>query len=143
MRIGALADAVGVNPKTVRYYEDIGLLPKPERTASGYRDYTEVDQGRLAFVKTAQHLGLSLADIREILALRDRGEAPCAFVLDVLERQEVEVDRRIAELQVLRAELSALKTQADQMPQAGASYCPVIEHAIAGADDGGRGVAQT
>ncbi len=131
MRIGEVADAVGVNPKTVRYYEEIGLLPQPERTPSGYRDYTDEDQSRLVFVKTAQRLGLSLAEVGEILAFRERGERPCTYVLGVLDRQVADVDRRIAELEALRAELAALKTQADRLPRTDGCYCSVIEHAAA------------
>lgn len=131
MRIGEVADAVGVNPKTVRYYEDIGLLPQPERTPSGYRDYTDEDRSRLVFVKTAQRLGLSLAEVGEILAFRERGERPCTYVLGVLDRQVADVDRRIAELETLRAELAALKAQADRLPRTDACYCSVIEHAAA------------
>jgi DNA-binding transcriptional MerR regulator len=84
VRIGELADAVGVNPKTIRFYEQIGLLPEPERRPSGYRDYNDDDRERLVFVRTAQRLGLPLADIKEILAFADRGEAPCGYVRSVL-----------------------------------------------------------
>jgi DNA-binding transcriptional MerR regulator len=87
VRIGELADAVGVNPKTIRFYEDIALLPQPERRPSGYRDYSEDDRDRLVFVRTAQRLGLALADIKEILAFRERGEQPCGYVRSVLARQ--------------------------------------------------------
>ena len=131
MRIGEAADAVGINPKTIRYYEDIGLLPDPERTPSGYRDYTAVDVDRLVFVKTAQRLGFSLAEITEILAFRERGQPPCTYVLDVLQRQVRDLDRRIAELQDLRDELAALKAKADGLPTDEACYCTVIEHAAA------------
>ena len=131
MRIGEVADAVGVNPKTIRYYEDIGLLPDPERTPAGYRDYTGTDVDRLVFVKTAQRLGFTLAEVAEILAFREHGQRPCAYVLGVLERQVGDLDRRISELQDLRAELVALKAQADRLPGGDACYCTVIEHAAA------------
>lgn len=129
MRIGEAADAVGVNPKTIRYYEDIGLLPNPDRTPGGYRDYTAVDVERLVFVKTARRLGFSLAEVTEILAFKERGQRPCAYVLDVLGRQVRDLDRRITELQDLRAELIALKAQADSLSRQDACYCTVIEHA--------------
>ena len=129
MRIGEVADAVGINPKTIRYYEDIGLLPVPERTPAGYRDYTPVDVDRLIFIKTAQRLGFNLAEVAEILAFRERGQPPCAYVLDVLSRQVADLDRRITELQDLRAELVALNAQADSLPRDDACYCTVIEHA--------------
>ena len=129
MRIGEVAESVGVNPKTIRYYEDIGLLPNPDRTPAGYRDYTAVDVERLVFVKTARRLGFTLAEVAEILAFRERGQRPCAYVLDVLGRQVGDLDRRITELQDLRAELVALKARADHLPNDDAGYCTVIEHA--------------
>lgn len=131
MRIGELADAVGVNPKTVRFYEDIGLLPEPERTPSGYRDYSEADRDRLVFVRTAQRLGLPLADIAEILAFKERGEAPCGYVRTVLARQVAELDDRIDELIALREQLRALQAIADDLPPRDDCYCRVIEHAAA------------
>src|SRR5690606_16567547 len=73
MRIGELAERLGVNPKTIRYYESIGLLSPPERTPAGYRIYGEDALERLTFIKTAQRLGITLDETREILALRDRG----------------------------------------------------------------------
>ncbi|MDA8359092.1 MAG: heavy metal-responsive transcriptional regulator [Actinomycetota bacterium] len=131
MRIGEVAESVGVNPKTIRYYEDIGLLPDPERTPAGYRNYTTADVDRLVFVKTARRLGFTLAEVAEILAFREQGDRPCAYVLGVLGRQVDDLDRRIAELQDLRAELVALKARADHLPNDDACYCTVIEHAAA------------
>src|SRR3546814_457103 len=82
MRIGELAARLAINTKTIRYYEGIGLLPPPDRTASGYRAYDEDDVERLTFIKTAQRLGITLDEIREILAFRERGERPCEYVRD-------------------------------------------------------------
>lgn len=129
MRIGQLADAVGINPRTIRFYEDIGLLPEPQRLPSGYRDYTEEDRARLIFVRTAQRLGLPLADITEIMAFKERGEAPCGYVRSVLARQLSELDERILELVALREQLRALQAIADELPAPGDCYCSVIEHA--------------
>lgn len=128
MRIGEVADRVGVNPKTIRYYEEIGLLPDPERLPSGYREYSDHDVDRLSFVRTAQRLGLSLSEISEILAFRERAERPCEYVLGVLDRQVADLDRRMAEMAQLRQELIALKAKADGLPCDEASYCAVIEH---------------
>jgi len=128
MRIGEVADKVGVNPKTIRYYEGIGLLPDPERLASGYRDYTDDDVDRLGFIRTAQRLGLSLSEISEILAFREREELPCEYVLGVLDRQVCDLDRRMAEMAQLRKELIALKDKADRLPREPSCYCAVIEH---------------
>lgn len=129
MRIGELADRVGVNPKAIRYYEGIGLLPSPDRRPSGYRDYTEDDVERLRFVKTAQRLNLALSEIAEILGFRERSERPCGYVLDVLDRQVADLDRRIGEMVELRDELIALKAKADVLPSEDGCYCAVIEHA--------------
>jgi DNA-binding transcriptional MerR regulator len=128
MRIGELAEAVGVNPKTIRFYEARGLLPDPVRLASGYRDYGAEDEARLRFVKTAQRLGFSLDEIAEILSFKERGERPCDYVLSVLDTQVADLDRRIGELVSLRADLVALKAAADRLPTEGASYCAIVEH---------------
>ncbi|MGN9843155.1 MerR family transcriptional regulator [Nonomuraea sp. H19] len=80
MRIGDLAAASGVKTKTVRFYEQAGLLPAPPRTAGGYRDYPQQTVKRLAFIRDAQGAGLSLAEIRSVFVLRDAGASPCAHV---------------------------------------------------------------
>jgi DNA-binding transcriptional MerR regulator len=131
VRIGELAERVDVRPGTIRYYEDIGLLPSPPRRPSGYREYGPDDVGRLAFVRTAQRLGLALAEISEILSFRERGERPCAYVLGILDTQVGDLDRRIAEMERLRDELVALKGRADRLPDDEDCYCAVIEHSQA------------
>ncbi len=111
MRIGELADRFGINPKTIRFYESVGLLPEPDRTSSGYRQYSGIDVDRLTFIKTAQRLGMTLDEIREILAFRDRGQPPCGYVRAVLNQQVAELDQRIVESARLREELVALRSQ--------------------------------
>ncbi len=128
MRIGELADQLGINTKTIRYYEEIGLVPQAPRTPSGYRHYSEADVARLAFIKSAQRLGLSLEEIREILSLRERGEAPCAYVRDVIGQQLRSIDARIKELRALRNELRELNAAADQIPEVEGATCRIIEH---------------
>ncbi len=128
MRIGQLAQRLGVNPKTVRYYESIALLPEPARTPSGYRDYGEEDFERILFIKTAQRLNITLDEIREILAFRERDDRPCDYVLDVLRRHTDELDARIAEMRQLRDEMVELQRAAESVPERGNGYCPVIEH---------------
>jgi len=142
VRIGELADRVGVNPKAIRYYEGIGLLPSPDRRPSGYRDYSEDDVERLRFVKTAQRLNLSLSEITEILAFRERSERPCEYVLDVLDRQVAELDCRMEEMAQLRNELVGLKAKADDLPRDGGCYCAVIEHADVKPDDPRKALGQ-
>jgi|GEM_PF-109024 len=124
MKTGELATRVGVNPKTIRFYEDKGLLPAPARRPSGYRDYGEEDAARLSFIRTAQRLGFNLAEIAEILAFKERGERPCDYVLSVLDAQVADVDRRLGALVALRAELVALPSRPRPtacQPRAGAT----------------------
>lgn len=128
MRIGELASQLGLNPRTIRYYESIGLLPEPERTQAGYRDYDEQAGELLTFIRTAQRLGITLDEIREILAVRDRGQQPCGYVRDLLRQQVDEIDERIDELRRLRKELVTLDAIADQLPDPGPGQCRLIEH---------------
>jgi DNA-binding transcriptional MerR regulator len=109
MEIRELADQTGVTSKTIRYYESVGVLPPPRRKPNGYRVYNERDVNRVRFVAGARRLEFSLDDITEILALRDRQEAPCRVVLDLLEEKAAEVRQRIAELQRLETELRELQ----------------------------------
>jgi DNA-binding transcriptional MerR regulator len=128
MRIGQLADRLGINSKTIRYYEDIGLMPPARRTAAGYRDYDDVDVSRVGFIKTAKRLGLSLEEISEILSLRERGEAPCSYVRDAISQQLRSIDKRIAELRSLRRELRHLDAAAEALPEVQGATCRIIEH---------------
>jgi len=128
VRIGELANQLGLNPRTIRYYESIGLLPEPARTPSGYRDYDERAGELLTFIRTAQGLGITLDEIREILAVRDRGQQPCSYVRDLLRQQVDDIDERIAELGRLRNELVTLDAIADQLPDPGPGQCRLIEH---------------
>ncbi len=138
LRVGELAARAGVNPRTVRYYESIGLLPAPRRGPNGYRLYGPGDLARLRFVRRAQSLGLSLGAIGDILALADAGEWPCARVRAAAERRIAEIDRQIAELQRLRDHLSELAGRAEQLARVGGSpaggasgtLCPAIEPCI-------------
>lgn len=130
MRIGELASATGVSDKTIRYYEDIGVLPEPERTPSGYRDYTADVADRIRFVKAAQATGLRLGEIREIVALRDRGQAPCSHVAEVVAHRSAELDDQIAELTRMRGELRRLARRAAELDPADCDerqVCHVIE----------------
>src|SRR6266536_2779096 len=100
MRIGELAERAGISAKAIRYYEQVGILAPPARTTSGYRAYDEAVLGRLGFVRAAQALGLTLGEIRQIIAFRDDGAAPCAHVTALLQRRADELERRIARLRL-------------------------------------------
>lgn len=109
MQIKELARRTSLSNKTIRYYEEIGLLPLPRRRPNGYRDYGEADVDRVKFVAAARGLDFSLDDIGEILDLRDRREAPCRVVLDLLQQRADEISQRITNLQRLEAELRELQ----------------------------------
>ncbi len=129
MRIGELADAVSLPAKTIRYYEDIGLLPKPDRQPNGYRAYDDSACERLRFVRAAQAVGFSLGEIREIVAFRDRGEEPCAHVLDLVDRRAQDIADRIAVLERMQRDLRRLSSRARTVPRHRGTYCHLIEQA--------------
>lgn len=128
LRIGELAAALGLNPKTIRYYEEIGLLPAPPRTAAGYRLYGEGDAERLRFIGQAKAIGFTLEQIGEILGVRDAGRPPCEHVLSLLDRRLAEVDAQLRTLSDVRHELATLRKEAAAAPvPAGACVCGLIE----------------
>jgi len=114
--IGELAGITGVDAKTIRFYEESGVLPPANRLPNGYRVYGEADVERLRFVHGARSLDLALDDVSEELAFRDRGEAPCRYVVDLIRAKIQEVDERIARLEQLRAELRRLNVEAEGLP---------------------------
>jgi DNA-binding transcriptional MerR regulator len=105
VRIGEAAQAAGMTSKALRFYEEHGLLPAAKRTANGYRDYTGETVNRLDFIRRGRAAGLALAQIREILLLRDAGRAPCTHVRDLLAGQLAGLDAQIAELVAHRRRL--------------------------------------
>lgn len=133
VRIGELAHRTGVPAKTIRYYEAIGVMPAPPRTPSGYRDYGPEAVSRLAFVRAAQSIGLTLGEIREILAFRDRGEAPCRHVTSLIERHARELAERIQALERMRRDLERLARRARGVPRMAprqGGFCHLIETAL-------------
>ncbi|MBI3302569.1 MAG: heavy metal-responsive transcriptional regulator [Deltaproteobacteria bacterium] len=106
--IGELAAELGLNPRTLRYYEARGVLPPAARTLSGYRVYGEETAQRLSFVSKVKSLGLTLKEIEQILALRDSGEPPCPSVQQMLQEHIERTDRQIAQLRALKADLRTL-----------------------------------
>ncbi|TMQ81731.1 heavy metal-responsive transcriptional regulator [Actinomadura soli] len=112
MRIGVFAAQAGLTAKTIRFYEQAGLLPAPPRTSSGYRDYPPEALARLAFIRDAQSAGLTLSEIRSILTIRDSGQPPCRHVAELIDRHLTQVEERILELAQARAALTDLKHRA-------------------------------
>lgn len=126
-KIGELALRMDLNQRTIRYYEKIKLLPKPQRTRSGYRLYGPLDEARLRFILRAKQIGLSLEEIREILALRDEGQRPCRHVLALVGRKLAAIDEQLRVLQDLRHELSSLKDGAAKALRTEGNVCSLIE----------------
>ncbi|MEU9010720.1 heavy metal-responsive transcriptional regulator [Streptomyces sp. NPDC048479] len=129
LTVGRIAAQTGLSPKAVRLYEANGLIDPPERTAAGYRTYTDEAIPVLGFIRQAQALGLSLKEIKEILDLQRRGEQPCGLVSNLLDQHLADIERRIADLQALRTTLQNARAQADQAVDQGQSalVCRIIE----------------
>ncbi|WP_216918717.1 heavy metal-responsive transcriptional regulator [Synechococcus sp. CCAP 1479/9] len=108
MKIGLLARRSGMTVKTLRYYEDLGLLPAIGRSEGGYRLFAEESLQRLEFIRRLKTLGLSLEEIKGCLAVHDAGELPCGDIQRQLERQIERIDGQIQELRQLRTELQGL-----------------------------------
>ena len=108
MKIQELSKLSGLPAKSIRYYEEIGLLPLPTRAENNYRLYDKQDVERLRLVVGARRLDLSLEEIREILDMRDRREAPCRVLLERLEQKADEIAERILALKQMERELRQL-----------------------------------
>lgn len=108
MRIGELAKATGTKAETIRYYEREGILQPADRTDSNYRDYSENHLATLTFIRRARGLGFSMAQVRQLLALSDHEEKPCADVDQLARRKMNEVEQKIADLTSLHGELQEL-----------------------------------
>lgn len=108
MTRGELARHGQVNPETIRYYERSGLLPQPKRSQAGYRLFAPTAVQRIRFIKRAQAVGFSLDEIKTLLDLKYASDATCGDVRDMVDAKIDDIDRKIAALQAMRDELSAL-----------------------------------
>ncbi|MEN3177673.1 helix-turn-helix domain-containing protein [Gluconobacter sp. OJA] len=111
VNIGKLSAETGVKIPTIRYYEQIGLLPEPERSKGGQRVYTKATLERLSFIRHARELGFSLDDIRELTALSESPNESCEVVDSIAMRQLNEVRKRIRRLKALEDELERMLDQ--------------------------------
>jgi len=131
MRIGEVGEATGVTTKTLRFYESIGLLPAPERTPSGYRDYSPEVTERVQFIRDAQSAGLTLAEVTSVLELKDAGNRSCEHTLALVARRLAEIDDKIAALEETRRRLADLARRGnglDPIDCTDPHRCQVIEH---------------
>lgn len=125
LTIGRVAKRAGVNIDTLRYYEREGVLAKPVRNGSNYRIYLEDTVLRVRFVKRAQELGFSLAEIKELLNLRISEEASCGDVRDQAQSKIEDLDGKISSLRAMRSVLSKLVAQCSG--EGPVSECPILE----------------
>lgn len=128
MNIGEASDATGLPAKTIRYYEDIGLL-KPARAANGYRDYDDKDVHRLAFIQRSRSLGFTIDECRSLLSLYEDKERASSDVKTLALEKIQEIDRKLKELKSLRNTLKALADHChgDDRPE-----CPIIDEIAKG-----------
>ena len=108
IQIGEAARATGVPPKTLRYYEDLGLV-RPDRTESGYRLYDSEELERIHFVLRAKQLGFTLNEILDVMALREDDTDPCEHVASLIESRLAEIEIRIRNLAEMKIELETVR----------------------------------
>ncbi|HSM84405.1 MAG TPA: heavy metal-responsive transcriptional regulator [Nodosilinea sp.] len=127
--IGTVAKQSGLPVKTIRYYDEIGLLKTAGRTEGGYRVFAEDVFTRLGFIRRAQSLGLTLSEIKEFLDVHDQGDLPCAHIQAKLEAKLTEIEDTIRQLQLLKQELSGLLSgwQTATTAATDETICPIIE----------------
>ncbi len=129
-QIGLVAKESGVPIKTIRYYEELGLLKASSRTEGGFRLFDSDVFVRLNFIKRAQSLGLSLLEIKEFLDVHDQGELPCDHVEVKLKDKIVTITQQIKQLQILKLELEGLLSGWETVPEIPEdTICPIIERA--------------
>lgn len=125
LRIGEVAIQAGVNVQTLRYYERRSLLPKPERTASGYRAYPAETIRLIRFIKRAQNLGFTLSEVKDLMALRVDTDRKRGEVRALAESRLRDIERKLAQLQAMQTSLQAL------LQSCGCGHdrpaCPIIE----------------
>lgn len=123
-QIGILSDRSDVNIETIRYYERIGLLPRPRRSESGYRRYETADVDRLAFIRRVRDLGFSLDEVRRLLGLADQKSRSCRRVHEIAAGHLAEVRAKIADLSRMEKVLAVMVKSCDRgtMPE-----CPLLK----------------
>jgi Hg(II)-responsive transcriptional regulator len=124
MRTSELAARAGVNPQTLRYYERRGLLPPPARTPSGYREFDEAAVSRMQFIKRAQSVGFSLAEVETLLHLSAGQPTDCHGARELATVKISELDQRIRDLRSVRRLLDRFVEQCDEATEPG--HCPML-----------------
>jgi MerR family transcriptional regulator, copper efflux regulator len=126
--IGAIANVSGIPIKTIRYYDELGLLKTNGRTEGGYRLFDSDVFVRLKFIKRAKNLGLSLSEIKKFLEVYDKNELPCDQIKVKLEEKLIAIEEQIQQLQILKQELKGLLSGWEKIPEHPEDkICPIIE----------------
>ena len=125
MTIGQLAKKTGLNVQTIRYYERIGLIEKPDTNEAGYRIYPEKSVEVLRFIKHAKEIGFSLKQISEIFSIDNNKNNTCARVKKLAQEKVAEIDKRIYSLNLIRKELLSLISQCE-VKKTGKGDCPML-----------------
>jgi MerR family mercuric resistance operon transcriptional regulator len=125
LRIGEVARRAGVNIQTLRYYERRGLMKKPDRTPSGYRQYSPEAVRLIRFVKRAQELGFTLVEVEELLRLREDQRASCAQVRSAARAKVEDIDRKIKSLGRMKRALGVLIASCTS--EGSTRRCPILE----------------
>lgn len=128
LKIGEVARESGIGIEALRFYERSGLLERPARSVSGYRMYRREILERLEFIKRAQVLGFTLHEIKELIAHKRAGESPCEEVRAIVRQRLAELDERMREMQLYRAELAATLAEWDEQGEAEGHVCGLIEY---------------
>ena len=131
LKVGAVAKAAGVGVQTLHYYERLGLLPKPQRSTANYRLYSTDAVRRVRFIRKAQTIGFSLAEIKDILALKRYGRAPCHKVAELGEKHLRDIDTRLAQLRRYRhavaRSLASWRGKTGHRRNCAGEFCDLIE----------------
>jgi DNA-binding transcriptional MerR regulator len=139
--VSQLAREVGVSADTVRFYEREGLLPAPRRTAAGYRQYDAAMVDRMTFIQGATRLGLSLSDVRDLLAVRDTGVCPCEPAEQHLTKRLAELDAELDRMMRLRAQMAEMLARIpseDCPPPSPGTWCPPADPSTHSSAKGGE-----
>lgn len=123
--IGGLSKKFNINPKTIRFYESIGILPEPAREENGYRIYGDKTFERINFIIKAKSQGFRLNEIKEIINLYDEGKRPCTYTKKLIKNKINEIELKISGLKELNARLK--KCLREKAVDSGPSICPMIE----------------
>lgn len=128
LSIGVIAQQAGCTVPTIRYYEEIGLLPAGPRTEGGRRVYGQAAVRRLTFIRRCRDFGFSIEQVRELVGLVDEPDRPCVEVRDVAARHLVQLRQKLAELQALESSVAAFICSCDTACSGGASVdCTILE----------------